>query len=252
MLEIHNLKAGFGSTQILNGLNLTVAEGEVHALMGLNGSGKSTLAAVLTGNPSYSTNSGTATWKGKHLLGEPPETISMAGVFLAFQYPVAIPGVSVAEFLRLAKNSHEKAAGKQPTSLTPFLKELKQAMKLLELPWSFASRSLNDGFSGGEKKRLEMLQMLVLQPELIILDEIDSGLDVDAMQLVAEAFHFIKKNHPETTLIIITHYNRILELIKPDKVSIFHEGKIIQTGGAALAQTIEKTGYSHLKKSHAN
>jgi Fe-S cluster assembly ATP-binding protein len=181
-----------------------------------------------------------------------PEDRSHTGIFLAFQYPVAIPGVSVAQFLRLARNSHEKAKAGEVTKLAPLLKELKAAMRELQLPWSFAERAVNDGFSGGEKKRLEMLQMLILKPSLVILDEIDSGLDVDAMKLVATAVHSLKKLQPETSFIIITHYNRLLKLIAPDFVHMVKAGSIEKSGGPELALTIEEHGYNPVTSPYAN
>lgn len=244
MLKISKLRAGLSSQEILQGLSLSIAPGSTHALMGVNGSGKSTLASVLAGSPTYQVTSGSVIWQGKDLLAMEPEERSHAGVFLAFQYPVAIPGVSIAQFLRLARNSHERATGRDLTKLAPFLKELKVAMRQLALPWSFAERAVNDGFSGGEKKRLEMLQMLILKPSLVILDEIDSGLDVDAMKVVASAVHALRESSPSTSFLIITHYNRLLTLIKPDFVHIVKAGTVTKSGGPELATTIEEQGYS--------
>ncbi|CAN5123145.1 Fe-S cluster assembly ATPase SufC [soil metagenome] len=252
MLKITNLTGGLPSQEILKGFTLSVEAGTTHALMGVNGSGKSTLASILAGSPTYQVASGSITWQGSNLLEMSPEDRSHAGIFLAFQYPVAIPGVSVAQFLRLARNSHEQAAGSEVTKLAPFLKELKVAMRQLELPWSFAERAVNDGFSGGEKKRLEMLQMLILKPTLVILDEIDSGLDVDAMKLVATAVHSLKELQPETSFIIITHYNRLLKLITPDYVHMVKTGGIEKSGGPELALTIEEHGYNSVTPPHAN
>lgn len=252
MLKVSRLTGGLPEKEILTGLTLTVKPGSIHALMGVNGSGKSTLANILAGSPTYQVTGGSISWQGKDLTQLSPEEISRSGIFLAFQYPVAIPGVSVAQFLRLARNSHEKSREGEVTKLAPFLKELKAAMRQLELPWSFAERAVNDGFSGGEKKRLEMLQMLILKPSLVILDEIDSGLDVDAMKLVAAAVHSLKTSQPETSFLIITHYNRLLKLIIPDFVHVVAGGTIEKSGDATLAHTIEESGYSNLTQSHEN
>ncbi len=252
MLKVTKLTGGLPEKTILNGFSLTVKPGSIHALMGVNGSGKSTFASILAGSPTYQVTSGSISWQGSDTTEMSPEDISRSGIFLAFQYPVAIPGVSVAQFLRLALNSHEKSRGSEVTKLAPFLKALKVAMRELQLPWSFAERAVNDGFSGGEKKRLEMLQMLMLKPKLVILDEIDSGLDVDAMKLVAAAVHSLKAQQPETSFLIITHYNRLLKLITPDFVHIVSAGKVEKSGDATLAHTVEEHGYTNLNPSHEN
>lgn len=243
LLEVKNLHATVGETPILSGFNLTVAAGETHALMGPNGSGKSTLAHILAGHPGYSITSGDVLFAGQDLLDMEPEARAAAGLFLAFQYPVSIPGVSIAHFLRQAKNAQEKTRGQAVTAFAPFLKELKAAMRQLQLPWAFAERAVNDGFSGGEKKRLEMLQMLILKPKLVILDEVDSGLDVDAMKLVAQAVLNYQKQNAETAVIAITHYQRLLSHLPADHVHIVQQGKIRQSGGPKLAHHIEKEGY---------
>lgn len=239
MLKISKLNAGIPGKQILRNFSLELPAGQIHALMGPNGSGKSTLAHVLAGHPGYRVESGKMQLGKTDLLALEPETRAKAGVFLAFQYPASIPGVSIAQFLRLAKNSQLE----KPLGVTPFLKELKLAMKSLEMPWNFAQRSVNDGFSGGEKKRLEMLQMLILQPKLVILDEIDSGLDIDAMQLVASAINLLHQTQPDTSFLIITHYQRLLRYVEPDQVHIIQNGSIVKSGTAQLAQELEKSGY---------
>jgi Fe-S cluster assembly ATP-binding protein len=246
MLEIKNLSATVDTTQILQNFSLIVASGSVEALMGKNGSGKSTLAHVLAGHPGYTVTSGSVMLHGKDLLEMEPEERAAAGLFLAFQYPAAIPGVAISQFLRLALNSQQKARGEVPTKLAPFLNELKAAMKQLHLPWSFAGRAVNDGFSGGEKKRLEMLQMLILKPSLIILDEIDSGLDIDAMKIVSEGVNALRQQAPSTTVLMITHYQRLLNYIKPDHVHIVQEGAIVRSGDASLAHELEAKGYGGL------
>jgi len=243
MLEVSSLSTAIDKKAILHGLNLQVETGETVALMGPNGSGKSTLAAVLAGHPSYEVTSGKALWQGENILELEPEERAARGIFLAFQYPMSIPGVSVSHFLRLALNSQERARNETPTGLAPFIKLLRTQMKQLGIPWEFAERSVNEGFSGGEKKRLEMLQMLILQPKLVILDEIDSGLDIDAIKVVAEA---VKLLPAETTVIVITHYQRILNYIKPQKVHILKEGEIVRSGGPELAYELEKSGYGKL------
>ncbi len=243
MLKAHKLTATTAGLEILHGLSLTIGEGEIHAVMGPNGSGKSTLAQVLAGNPAYTVTGGSAVFRGHNLLDMAPEERASAGLFLAFQYPASIPGVSIAQFLRLARTSQQKARGEAPLGFAPFIAELKLHMKQLALPWSFAERSVNDGFSGGERKRLEMLQMLVLKPRLVILDEIDSGLDIDAMKLVAQAVHFLKAAEPSTSFLIITHYQRLLTHIHPDHVHVLKDGVIARSGSSSLVDQLEKEGY---------
>jgi len=250
MLTVSKLHASIEATEILQGFSLTVPEGSVEVLMGQNGSGKSTLAHILAGHPSYEVTKGSVSFYDRDLLEMAPEERAAAGLFLAFQYPAAIPGVPIAQFLRLALNAQEKARGEKPTALSPFLNELKIAMKSLHLPWTFAQRAVNDGFSGGEKKRLEMLQMLVLKPKLVILDEIDSGLDIDAMKIVAESVQNLRATHPKTSVLLITHYQRLLNYIEPTHVHIVQTGKIIRSGGPELAHELEAHGYAGIVKDH--
>jgi Fe-S cluster assembly ATP-binding protein len=246
MLKVTNLHASVEGNEILRGLSLDVHPGSVDALMGQNGSGKSTLAHVLAGHPGYEVTKGNVTLNGKDLLEMEPEERAAAGLFLAFQYPAAIAGVSIAHFLRIALNAQQKARGETITKMAPFLQELKAAMKSLHLPWTFAQRAVNDGFSGGEKKRLEMLQMMILKPQVVILDEIDSGLDIDAMKIVAEAVNTLKSSLPKTSFVLITHYQRLLNYIHPDHVHIVKEGKIVKSGGPELAHQLEAQGYKEL------
>ena len=241
MLTITDLQASIDATPILKKFSLQVKEGEITAIMGPNGSGKSTLAHVLAGHPSYEVTGGSAHLNKEELLELDPEERAAKGLFLAFQYPPSIPGVSVSSFLRLALNAQEKARGEALTPLNIFLKTLRAQMKQLEIPWEFSQRAVNEGFSGGEKKRLEMLQMLILQPTLVILDEIDSGLDIDAIKVVAAAVQLLDRSH--TTVIIITHYQRLLNYITPDSVHVRKAGRIVKSGGPELALELEKTGY---------
>lgn len=244
MLEIKNLQASIEGNQVLRDLNLSMGTGEIAALMGPNGSGKSTLAHVLAGHPSYEVLSGSALLENQNLLELEPEERASAGLFLAFQYPASIPGVSVSHFLRLSLNAQQKARGEEITGVAPFIKLLRGAMKTLDMPMSFAERSVNDGFSGGEKKRLEMLQMLILQPRLVILDEIDSGLDIDAMQIVAAAVNSLDRSR--TSVLVITHYQRLLNYIAPDSVHVMKAGRIVKSGGPELALQLEKEGYGEI------
>lgn len=245
LLQVKKLAASIDKKQIITELNLEVQPGEIHALMGPNGAGKSTFSVVLMGSPKYTHNKGKIYVSGKDISKLPPDERAKKGLFLAFQYPVSVPGVSVESFLRRASGA---LTGK---TLPPILfrKELFAAMKKLGMNESFAKRSLNDGFSGGEKKRTEMLQMMMLKPKIAILDECDSGLDIDGLKMVAKAVNTLVKSG--TAVIMITHYQRILEFIKPDKVHVFAHGKIIQSGTAALAKRIEKMGYTGLLKNYA-
>ncbi|MBP7984753.1 MAG: Fe-S cluster assembly ATPase SufC [Bacteroidaceae bacterium] len=245
MLEIKDLHAKIGDKEILRGINLTIKTGEVHAIMGPNGSGKSTLSAVLVGNPLYEVTSGTATFNGKDLLEMKPEDRSHEGLFLSFQYPVEIPGVSMTNFMRAAINEKRKYNGEPPLNAGDFLKLMREKRKVVELDNKLANRSVNEGFSGGEKKRNEIFQMAMLEPKLSILDETDSGLDVDALRIVAEGVNKLKT--PETSCIVITHYQRLLEIIKPDIVHVLYKGKIVKTAGPELADEIEKRGYDWIK-----
>ena len=246
MLKIENLHAGIAGKEILKGINLTVNPGEVHAIMGPNGSGKSTLSNVLSGHPAYDVTEGTVTFKGKDLLSLPVENRSHEGLFMSFQYPVEIPGVSMTNFMRTAINEKRKYLGLDPMSPTEFLKLIKQKRDLVKLDAKFMNRSVNEGFSGGEKKRNEIFQMAVLEPSLSILDETDSGLDIDALRIVAEGVNSLKT--PETSAIVITHYQRLLDYIKPDIVHVLYAGRIIKTAGPELALELEERGYDWLIK----
>ena len=245
MLEVKNLHASIAGKEILKGIDLTVNDGEIHAIMGPNGSGKSTLSAVLTGNPLYTVTEGEATFNGKDLLDMKPDDRAHEGLFLSFQYPVEIPGVSMTNFMKAAVNAKRKYEGKEPLKAADFLKLMREKRQLVELDSKLAHRSVNEGFSGGEKKRNEIFQMAVLEPKLSILDETDSGLDVDAMRIVADGVN--KMHTPETSYIVITHYERLLDMIKPDVVHVLYNGRIVKTGGPELAREIEKNGYDQIK-----
>lgn len=245
MLEVKNLHASIAGKEILKGIDLTIKDGEIHAIMGPNGSGKSTLSAVLVGNPQYEVTEGSAIFNGKDLLQMPPENRAHEGLFLSFQYPVEIPGVSMTNFMRAAINEKRKYHGLDPLSAGDFLKLMKEKRKIVELDSKLSNRSVNEGFSGGEKKRNEIFQMAMLEPKLSILDETDSGLDVDALRIVAEGVNKLKT--PETSVIVITHYDRLLDLIKPDVVHVLYNGRIVKTGGAELAKEIEARGYDWIK-----
>lgn len=246
MLEIKNLHAKIGDKEILRGINLTVKDGETHAIMGPNGSGKSTLSAVLVGNPLYKVTEGEVIFNGKNLLEMSPEDRAHEGLFLSFQYPVEIPGVSMNNFMKAAINEKRKYEGKEPLTAGEFLKLMKEKRKVVELDSKLASRSVNEGFSGGEKKRNEIFQMAMLEPKLSILDETDSGLDVDAMRIVAEGVN--KMHTPETSTIVITHYERLLDMIKPSVVHVLYKGRIVKTEGPELAKEIETRGYDWIKE----
>lgn len=245
MLEVKDLCADVEETSILKGLNLTVNPGEVHAIMGPNGSGKSTLAQVLAGHDAYNVTSGSVTLNGKDLLELKPEERACEGVFLAFQYPVEIPGVSNTYFLKAAINAIRKYRGEDPLDAIDFLKMFKENMKLLDLDDSLINRPVNEGFSGGEKKRNEIFQMLVLDPKLAILDETDSGLDIDALKIVAKGVTQYKRD--DNAVVLVTHYQRLLDYIEPDFVHVLHDGRIVRSGTKELALELEERGYDWLK-----
>lgn len=246
LLDIHDLHASIDGKEILKGINLTVREGEVHAIMGPNGSGKSTLSMVLAGAPGYSVTEGTVDFHGKELLELSPEDRSHEGLFLSFQYPVEIPGVSMVNFMRVAVNEKRKYFNEAPLSASDFLKLMRQKRAIVELDNKLASRSVNEGFSGGEKKRNEIFQMAVLEPRLSILDETDSGLDIDALRIVAGGVNKLKTDRNAT--IVITHYQRLLDYIKPDFVHVLYKGRIVRTGGPELALELEEKGYDWIKQ----
>ncbi len=246
MLEVRNLHATIAGKEILKGIDLTVNDGEVHAIMGPNGSGKSTLSAVLTGNPLYTVTEGTALFNGKNLLELKPEERACEGLFLSFQYPVEIPGVSMVNFMKAAVNARRKYHGLEPLNAADFLKLMKEKREIVELDAKLSRRSVNEGFSGGEKKRNEIFQMAMLNPTLSILDETDSGLDVDAMRIVADGVN--KLFTPEKSIIVITHYDRLLDMIKPSVVHVLYNGRIVRTDGPELAKEIEKRGYDWIKE----
>jgi len=245
MLEIRNLHAKVGDKQILRGIDLTVNAGEVHAIMGPNGSGKSTLAHVLAGRESYEVTAGEVRFEGKDLLQMSPEDRAREGIFLAFQYPVEIPGVSTAYFLKAGLNAIRKHRGLEEFDAMDFLTLVKEKMKLVEMDQSLLSRSINEGFSGGEKKRNEILQMAVLDPKLAILDETDSGLDIDALKIVANGVTTLRRN--DRAMLVITHYQRLLNYIVPDCVHVLFDGRIVKSGGKALALELEEKGYDWIK-----
>lgn len=246
MLEIKGLRANAGDKEILRGIDLTVNAGEVHAVMGPNGSGKSTLAQVIAGHPAYQVTGGEVLYEGKDLLDMEPEERAQAGVFLAFQYPVEIPGISNAYFLRAAYNEIRKARGLEEVDSMDFLDLLEQKLQVVEWGSEIMSRAVNSGFSGGEKKRNEILQMAVLEPKLAILDETDSGLDIDALRIVAAGVNALRR--PENATIVVTHYQRLLNYIVPDRVHVLSAGKIVKSGGKELALELEARGYEWLEE----
>ena len=245
LLEIRNLHASIAGKEILKGIDLTIRAGEVHAIMGPNGAGKSTLSAVLTGNPQYEVTEGSVLLKGKDLLAMPAEQRAREGVFLSFQYPVEIPGVSMVNFMRTAVNEKRKYTGQEPLSATAFLKLMREKRALLDMADKLNNRSVNEGFSGGEKKKNEILQMAMLEPCLSILDETDSGLDIDALRVVAEGVNKLKT--PDNASIVITHYQRLLDYIVPDFVHVLADGRIVKTGDKNLALELEKNGYAEFE-----
>ena len=245
VLEIKNLHASIQGKEILRGINLSVNAGEVHAIMGPNGSGKSTLAHVLAGRPGYDVTAGEVIFEGKNIVDLPPEERAREGIFLAFQYPVEIPGVSNLYFLKAGLNARRKHQGLPELDAMDFLALSKEKMKLLEMDESLLNRSVNEGFSGGEKKRNEVFQMAVLQPKLAILDETDSGLDIDALKVVANGVNSLRS--PERAIVAVTHYQRLLNYIVPDQVHVLSEGRIVRSGGKELALELEERGYSWLE-----
>lgn len=241
MLEIRDLHASINGKEILKGVNLTVRDGEVHALMGQNGAGKSTLSNIIVGHPAYEVTEGSIIFNGQDLLAMAPEERAHAGIFLSFQQPVEIPGVSMNNFMRAALNAKRKAQGLDPIPATEFLKLMRERRKIVELDSKLANRSVNEGFSGGEKKRNEIFQMAMLEPTFAILDETDSGLDVDALRIVAEGFNKLRK--PETSALVITHYQRLLDYLRPDIIHVLIGGQIVHTGGPEVATMIEQGGF---------
>ena len=245
MLKISNLHARVADKEILKGVNLTINDGEVHALMGPNGCGKSTLSNVLAGNPAYEVTEGSVEFNGKDVLSLSPDARSHEGIFLSFQQPVEIPGVSMVNFMKAAINAKRKYQGLEPMNAADFLKLMRERRKIVELDSKLANRSVNEGFSGGERKRNEIFQMAMLEPKLAILDETDSGLDVDALRIVAEGFNKLRK--PDTSAIVITHYQHMLDYLKPDIVHGMINGRIVRTGGPELGDAIEERGFDWIK-----
>jgi Fe-S cluster assembly ATP-binding protein len=245
-LEIRNLHVTAEGKEILKGVSLDVEKGSIHALMGPNGSGKSTLANAIMGHPGLEVTEGTITYKGEDITEAAPDERSRMGLFMAFQYPVAIPGVTVAKYLRMIVNAHREATDEEPVKLKEFRNQTEEAMSLTNIPKEFSSRYLNDGFSGGEKKRMEILQLAMLQPEMAVLDETDSGLDIDALRIVAEGVN--KFAGPGMGVLIITHYQRILHLIKPDAVHVLFDGRIVKEGGPELVEQLEEKGYGWIRE----
>lgn len=245
-LEIRNLHVSAEDKEILKGLDLEVSKGQVHALMGPNGSGKSTLANAIMGHPALEVSEGEIVFEGEDITESDPEERSRSGLFMAFQYPVAIPGVTVAKYLRMAINAHREARGEAQISLKDFRKDTEAAMEMVDIPREFSSRYVNDGFSGGEKKRLEILQMAMLKPRMAVLDETDSGLDIDALRIVAEGVN--RLSGPDMGVLIITHYQRILHLVEPDFVHVMFDGRIVKEGGPELVGELEDKGYGWIKE----
>jgi Fe-S cluster assembly ATP-binding protein len=245
-LEIRNLHVSAEGKQILKGLDLDVEKGRIHALMGPNGSGKSTLANAIMGHPALEVTEGTIRFKGEEITEAAPEERSQAGLFMAFQYPVAIPGVTVSKYLRMIVNAQREARGEEEIKIKDFARVAQEAMALVNIPKDFSSRYLNEGFSGGEKKRMEILQLAMLRPEVAVLDETDSGLDIDALRTVAEGVNQFAG--PGMGVLIITHYQRILHLVKPDAVHVMHEGRIVKEGGPELVEQLEARGYGWIRE----
>ena len=250
MLIINNLKASIGGKSILKGISLSVKPGEIHAIMGPNGSGKSTLAAVLAGREFVEITEGTVTYLGKDLLDMAAEDRAKEGIFLGFQYPIEIPGVSMVNFMKTAVNEHRKHKGLDPLSVSDFLKMMRDKKELVEIDSKLANRSVNEGFSGGEKKKNEIFQMAMLEPKLALLDETDSGLDIDALRIVANGVNKLKRS--DNSFIVITHYQRLLDYIVPDVVHVLYDGRIVKTAGKELALELEEKGYDWIKKEVEN
>ena len=246
MLEINNLHAGIGGKEILKGINLTVADGEIHAVMGTNGAGKSTLSNVIVGHPAYEVTEGSILFNGQDLLAMSTEERANAGIFMSFQAPTEIPGVSMTNFMRAAVNARRAAQGREALSAGDFLKLMREKRKIVDLDAKLTSRSVNEGFSGGEKKRNEIFQMAMLEPSFCILDETDSGLDVDALRIVAEGFNSLRRE--DTSAIVITHYQRLLDYLKPNVVHVLIDGRIVKSGGPDLAGEIERRGFDWIKE----
>ena len=246
LIQIKDLKASIDNKEILKGLNLEVKPGEIHAIMGPNGSGKSTLANVLTGREIATVTAGTVTFEGKNLLEMSPEERAREGIFLSFQYPIEIPGVSMVNFMKTAINEQRKHRGLEPLSASDFLRLMREKKELVEIDSALTNRSVNEGFSGGEKKKNEIFQMAMLEPRLALLDETDSGLDIDALRIVANGVNKIRR--PDTSVIVITHYQRLLDYIVPDYVHVLYDGRIVKSGGPELALELEERGYDWIKK----
>jgi Fe-S cluster assembly ATP-binding protein len=245
-LEIRNLHVRAGEKEILKGLDLTVGSGKIHALMGPNGSGKSTLANVIMGHPNLEVTDGQILWNGEDITDAEPDERARMGLFMAFQYPVSVPGVTVTKYLRTVMNAHREARGEDAINLKDFRKMVEEAMALTEVPKEFSSRYLNEGFSGGEKKRMEILQLALQHPEIAILDETDSGLDIDALRIVAHGVNTLKG--PDMGVLIITHYQRILHLVVPDAVHVLYQGRIVKEGGSELVELLEAKGYGWIRE----
>jgi Fe-S cluster assembly ATP-binding protein len=245
LLEIRNLHVRAGEKEILNGVDLTIEEGQIHALMGPNGSGKSTLANAIMGHPNLEVTDGQIIFRGEDVTEMDPDERARKGLFMAFQYPVSVPGVTVTKYLRTVMNAHREARGEDPIPLKEFRKKVEEAMQLTEVPREFSSRYLNEGFSGGEKKRMEILQLALQSPALAVLDETDSGLDIDALRIVAHGVNTLKG--PDMGVLIITHYQRILHMVEPDFVHVLYQGRIVKEGGPELVTTLEERGYGWIR-----
>ena len=245
-LEIRNLHVTAGDREILKGLDLTVESGKIHAMMGPNGSGKSTLANAIMGHPNLEVTEGQILYDGEDITEADPDERARKGLFMAFQYPVSVPGVTVTKYLRTVMNAHREEQGEDPVSLKDFRRTVEDAMKLVEVPREFASRYLNEGFSGGEKKRMEILQLALQQPQLAVLDETDSGLDIDALRIVANGVNALRG--PDLGVLIITHYQRILHLVQPTAVSVMYQGRIVKQGGPELVTQLEAEGYGWIRE----